>query len=121
MENSKELLNIDENIIDATKYSDVQELICASDLLITDYSSIMFEAMIADKPVIVYANDINDYKEERGYYYSFDELPFPLTTNNDELMKDINNNDLEKIKEKYIEFANKVRLSRNRKSKRYNM
>ena len=107
---SHELIkNIDE-FIDGSTYSDAQELIGGSDLLITDYSSTMFEAMIADKPVILYASDSKDYAKERGYYFKLDELPYPIVTNNSELEKLINTNNLENIKERYDDFKKRVGL-----------
>lgn len=70
--------------IDVSRYSDMQELIAAADLLITDYSSCMFDMAIAHKPCLLFAPDINDYvSNERGLYFKPDELPFPLVTDNE--------------------------------------
>lgn len=106
---SKYIKNINE-YTDVTLYNDIQELICSSDLVITDYSSTMFESMIAKKPVILYANDIKNYKEERGIYFKFEELPFPLVKNNEELKKCIEKIDFNNILKKYENFKNKVGL-----------
>lgn len=73
--------------INGQNYSDIQELICASDLLITDYSSTMFEAMIANIPVILYANDIGKYCGDRGLNININSLPFPICQTNNELQK----------------------------------
>ena len=59
---------------------------------ITDYSSTEMEAMIAGKPVVIYANDIKDYTDERGFSLGFDEIPFKLTESNTELMNYIETN-----------------------------
>lgn len=75
-------LNLVEN---ASNYPDMQELIAACDVLITDYSSTMLESLLINKKVVLYANDIEKYSKERGYYFRFEELPFPLAQNNDEL------------------------------------
>ena len=61
IENPEDLIKFNDDIINATKYPDVQELIYSCDLLITDYSSTMFESLIANKSVILYANDIENY------------------------------------------------------------
>ena len=82
----------------------------AADFIITDYSSVMFEGMIADKSVIIYANDIEKYNKERGMYFEFDELPFPLARNNKELKDIIKNNDLNEMKKNYDSFKKKVGL-----------
>ena len=111
--NSNLLIKDSENILDATKYADIQELICACNILLTDYSSTMFEAMIAKKPVIIYAKDIENYNEERGCYFTFDELPFPLAKNNNELIEIIKNNNYLKVENNYNKFAKKVGLKEN--------
>ena len=82
IENPEDLIKFNDDIINATKYPDVQELIYSCDLLITDYSSTMFESLIANKSVILYANDIENYINERGFYFTFEELPFLLSNNN---------------------------------------
>lgn len=111
-EASKYIKNLDQ-FIDATSYDDVQELIAVCDLLITDYSSTMFEAMIADKKVILYANDIESYEDERGMYFKWEELPFPLCKNQEELMKAISRNQ-EICNEKDINyFKEKIGLYEN--------
>lgn len=98
------------NLLDVSNYSDLQELICLADLVITDYSSTMFESVIADKPVILYANDIEEYKRDRGLYFEFSDLPFPLVENNEELYDFLKNENIENIKNKYDRFINKVGL-----------
>ena len=77
----------DESVIDVTRYHDMQELLCVSDLLITDYSSSMFDITMLKKPCMLYATDIEKYN--RGYYFDFAELPFPLARNEEELIGNI--------------------------------
>lgn len=77
----------DESVIDVTRYHDMQELLCVSDLLITDYSSSMFDITMLKKPCMLYATDIEKYN--RGYYFDFAELPFPLARNEEELIVNI--------------------------------
>lgn len=99
-----------EKYINATHYPDMQELINACDLLITDYSSTMFDSMIASKPVVLYANDIEKYKDERGYYFDLEKLPFPLAQNNHELTKVFNNMELKQIVKGYNKFKDSLKL-----------
>ena len=73
-----------DNVKDATLYHDMQELLCISDMLITDYSSTMFDMGMLGRPCILYATDVEEYN--RGYYFKFDELPFPLARNESELL-----------------------------------
>lgn len=68
----------------------------------------MFDGMIAGKPVVLYARDIDSYKDERGYYFSFESLPFPLSKNNRELFELFkNNNLLDNISGRYSSFEKK--------------
>ena len=78
------------DIYNVSKYDDIQELLCASDALITDYSSLMFDFMFTQKPMWLYASDIESYiKNERGLYFNIEDLPIPLARNNEELVDNI--------------------------------
>ena len=59
-----------EIIFDATEYEDMQELLAVSDILITDYSSSMFDFTILGKPIILYMFDEQAYKKIRGGFYN---------------------------------------------------
>ncbi len=67
----------------ASSYPDMQELLYATDLLVTDYSSSMFDYMYSGKPVLMYIPDWDSY--DRGFYFSKEELPFAIMRNNDEM------------------------------------
>lgn len=77
------------DVTDFSTYSDMYELMEMTDLLITDYSSTMFEAGFAQIPVILFATDIEKYRKDRNFYFEFDELPFPLVTSNEALFQQI--------------------------------
>ena len=88
-----------EKIIDFTFYEDINELLLITDLLITDYSSVIFEYALLDKPIIFYVPDIEKYKESRDFYYSFEEYTYGMVCNNQkELIEAINNPKLDKQK-----------------------
>ena len=72
---------------DATMYHDMHELLCASDMLITDYSSSMFDMTLLGRPCLLYATDANQY--DRGYYFELEKLPYPLAHNQAELIEHI--------------------------------
>ena len=72
-------------ILDATSYPDMQELLIACDLLITDYSSSMFDYALSGKPCIQFATDVEAYQKGRGFYFPLDGLPFPMARSNEEL------------------------------------
>ena len=76
-----------DKVIDVTKYPDMQGLLCITDMLVTDYSSSMFDIGMLRKPCILYATDVEKYN--RGYYFRFDEMPFPLARNEQDLLDKI--------------------------------
>lgn len=92
----------DKAVIDVTRYHDMQELLCVADMLITDYSSSMFDITMLKKPCLLYATDIEKY--DRGYYFSFTELPFPLARNEEQLMENMQKFDMETYVENVDRF-----------------
>lgn len=74
-----------EDGIDVTCYPDVQELLVAADVLITDYSSIMWDFSLQGKPVFLYQNDGEDYIRESGLYSLPQEWPYPKAGNQKDL------------------------------------
>lgn len=104
---SSELVKNNDSIIDVTKYDDIQELLLISDLLISDYSSLMFDFAITKKPCVLYTSDLEEYlKKDRNLYFNINELPFPICRNNSELIETIKAFDIEK----YINALNKFHL-----------
>ena len=91
-----------ESVVDGTRYHDMQELLTTADMLITDYSSSMFDFTMQGRPCILYATDVAEY--DRGYYFNFKELPYPLAENEDELEALIDNFDNEGYTSRLEEF-----------------
>ncbi|TGN72370.1 CDP-glycerol glycerophosphotransferase family protein [Streptomyces bauhiniae] len=56
-------------IIDVSAYDPVEELCLAADVLVTDYSSIMFDYANLDRPIVVHADDWETYRTTRGVYF----------------------------------------------------
>ncbi len=56
---------------------DAAEVLAVTDILVADYSSIYFDFLITDRPVFFYIPDYEEYKEERGVYFSPEDLPGP--------------------------------------------
>lgn len=86
--------------IDVSGYESEQELMLISDVLITDYSSIMIEYSILNKPTVFFTYDLDEYlKNERGFYYDFKTtVPGPIVNTSDELIDVIENNKFDKSK-----------------------
>ena len=69
-----------EHLLDVTTYPDITELFLASDILITDYSSVMFDFSATGRPMIFFVPDLDDYRDSlRGVYFDLEELaPGPV-------------------------------------------
>jgi len=52
-----------------------EELLAAADILVTDYSSIIFDAMIYRLPIVLFATDLAKYAGGRGFYLNYDSIP----------------------------------------------
>lgn len=88
----------------ASIYNDMQELMVAADLLITDYSSTMFEFSMMHKPCFLYTPDKDTYN--RGYYFDFSELPFPQSVTISDLISSIEKYDDNSYSQKVYDFVN---------------
>jgi CDP-glycerol glycerophosphotransferase (TagB/SpsB family) len=108
--NEKEIekLKLPDYVIDASMYSDGQEIVSACDVLISDYSSIMFEPAFVKKPVFLFATDRKDYiDKEYDLLIDYDTLPFPIAESNEELVRNIVNFDRAKYEKKLDDFMDR--------------
>lgn len=103
-EHSKELFKFSDNVVNASYYPDIQELLVSSDIAISDYSSCIFDFMLSRKPAFIYAEDIKKYNTERGFYYPLESTPFPVAKNNAELAENIKNFDYDKYRNEVEKF-----------------
>ena len=97
-----------ETVINSTFYPDMQELIAASSILIGDYSSVNYDFCLRKLPVFRYAADIEEYKNDRDFYFAFDEYPYPYASNNDELEELINSFDFDSYLEELDRFFERL-------------
>lgn len=74
---------------DVTFYPDMTELLLISDVLVTDYSSCIFDFSLMQRPAFMVIFDEQAYAEERGFYLKLTDLPFPLARSNDELCQKV--------------------------------
>lgn len=73
-------------VVDVSAHHDVTELLTLADALITDYSSIMFDYALLDRPVVLFAPDLDAYAVSRGSYFDLREkAPGPVVETEDEL------------------------------------
>ena len=97
------------DVVDATTYDDIQELLLSADMLVTDYSSLMFDFSITGRPTILYVPDLETYTEkERNLYFDVNELPFPKTKSREELLDALESFDLESYNDRLRDFNSKV-------------
>ncbi|MCK1993413.1 glycerophosphotransferase [Peribacillus muralis] len=75
-----------EHVMDVTAYDDIQELLSISDILISDYSSMIFDFSITKRPCFLYVPDLLEYTNtDRKLYYEISDLPFISAINNTDL------------------------------------
>ncbi|AEI11126.1 MULTISPECIES: CDP-glycerol glycerophosphotransferase family protein [Cellulomonas] len=74
-------------VVDVSRYPEIADLYLASDVLVSDYSSAIFDYVVTGKPVVLFAYDLDAYRDAvRGMYYDYDEwAPGPVTRTTDEL------------------------------------
>lgn len=74
--------------IDVTNYPDITELYIAADVLVTDFSSVMFDFSVTGKPILFLAPDLERYRAERGFYFDFEtEAPGPILNTAEEVLE----------------------------------
>ncbi|BDH03514.1 bifunctional glycosyltransferase/CDP-glycerol:glycerophosphate glycerophosphotransferase [Streptomyces seoulensis] len=80
-------------IIDVSTYDPVEELCLAADVLVTDYSSIMFDYANLDRPIVVHADDWETYRTTRGVYFDLmAEAPGRVARTQEELTEILTSN-----------------------------
>ena len=86
--------------VDVSNWESEQELMLISDILITDYSSIMIEYSVLNKPTVFFTYDLDEYlANERGFYYDFKTtVPGPIVYTSDDLIDIIKNNKFDRSK-----------------------
>lgn len=100
------------NIVDLSSYENVNELLMMADVLVTDYSSVVFEFSLMEKPIIMYAPDKDQYMKERDFYYEYNSfVPGKIVEDTESLIKELNSKefDIRKVQEfkhKYFDDRN---------------
>lgn len=85
------LPDIDSRLIDVSKYDDMSELILASDALVSDYSSVIYDYAVYGRPIILHAPDLVHYRDNlRAFYFDFESwAPGPITSTTAELAENL--------------------------------
>lgn len=97
-------LNLPSTVLNVTSYPDMQELLLASDCLITDYSTTIFEYSVLGKMAFIFSLDLEEYMKDRDLYFKLTELPYTLSESNDELVKNIKDFSYQTYKDNVDDF-----------------
>ena len=103
-------VRFDEDVLNGNKYTDMQELIAAADVYVSDYSSAMFDSGILRLPTFCFAYDEKQYNKERGLCVDIWKLPFPVVKSNDELCEAISSFNEKKYEKDLNAYFDKVGL-----------
>ncbi len=79
----------DSRIVDASKYPEMQDLLLVSDMVISDYSSLVGDYVLLNRPVVLYVPDLGDYKSSRGLNFDIEKSPFRYAKNAKDLFQTI--------------------------------
>ena len=103
----------DDDVIDVCNYYDMQELLIATDVLITDYSSSIWDFGLSKRPCFLVADDLKEYDDFRGFESPIDEWPGILCTTEEELIDNIISYNEEKYVEKLNNYYKKMKSYEN--------
>lgn len=104
------LMNVefDDFVLDYSEYPEVNDLLIATDILISDYSSINLDYAITEKPMICFGYDYDEYKKIRGFYYDLEkEMPNGVMRNQKQILNHLKSMDYLEEKEKTKKYKNK--------------
>lgn len=97
------------NVRDVTSYPDIQELLSLSDILISDYSSVIFDFSLTQRPCFLYIPDVTEYvKNDRKLYFDIMQLPFISAASNDTLLEQLEKFDDKQYKNNLKSFLESI-------------
>ncbi len=99
--------------MNANGFLDIESLLAISDILITDYSSVGFEFAILERPIVFFAYDKDQYLDDRGMYYDYDEItPGPVCVKTEEIISYVeslqngfDDTEIKAFKKQYVEMC----------------
>jgi CDP-ribitol ribitolphosphotransferase len=97
-------------VTDVSDYPDLNGLLAASDVLVTDYSSIIFEYSLLNKPMVFYPYDLESFRsQQRGFYVDYERfVPGPIARNEEQLAeavrKALNQEEVSAFREKHFDY-----------------
>lgn len=82
---TKQTVQINQRIINVSDYPFMQELLCSANMLISDYSSCIWDYSFLYRPCILFTPDLKQYQDETDFYYPIRSWGFPIAETNEEL------------------------------------
>lgn len=115
-------VNVNESkyIKNANSYPDIQELLYASDILITDFSSVFFDFIMMKKKAFIFAKDYEKYiQNERNLYFNFADLDFEVSITESELFNQIKNFNQAEYNERVLKIIKYIGFKESGSSSKY--
>lgn len=79
-----------ERVVPLPETVDSHLLLPYADALISDYSSVVFDYLLLDRPLVFYAHDLEEYRAERGFYFEYEDVtPGPVARSSPALLRSI--------------------------------
>ncbi len=98
--------------VDFTDVLNIENLLCLADICISDYSSLVFEYSLFERPILFFNFDMDEYNDWRGFYYDYDEMtPGPCFNTNRAMIDYIQHIDERFDRQRVIDFKNKFMSS----------
>lgn len=93
-------------VIDVTNHPEVADLYIAADVLVTDYSSAMFDFAATSRPIVLHAPDWAEYRDQtRGFYFPLEEIaPGPIEENWESVARAVESDQEQKYRKEYARF-----------------
>ena len=98
---------VGDRVLQGADYPDMQELLCAADALVTDYSSCIWDYGFLERPCVLFVPDKEEYVTSNGFYVGPDEWPFPQTRSLEQLGEELST--LLAGKEAFMAYRERVR------------
>ena len=90
-------------VVDVSYHPDIRDLYLAADALVTDYSSVMFDFAVTGKPILLFAYDLERFRDEvRGFYFDpVPGAPGPVLSRSEEVLEALA--DLDAVQDRYAD------------------
>ena len=95
-------------VYDISNEFSISSALCFAEMVISDYSSLIFEYALFEKPMVFFAYDLENYDSDRSFYYNYEEfVPGRIVKTTEDLAKAILDAETDFNKEQLITFKNK--------------